>query len=1277
MAENTIALRVAVRDADSAIRALRQLGADGDAALAKITQGAPPASRALGGLGAAIGDVFGDLQGRVTASLGPFEGLAARVSAIGPAGAAAVVGVGAVVAGLAAGVRGAAEAERSFARLDAVLKATGGSAGVSARDIAAIGDELEATTLASAEGVQDAAGALATFRNVSGSTFTEALRLSGDLAAVFGGDLRGAAVQLGKALENPVEGINALRRSGVSFSADQKQVIADLVETGRVADAQRIILDALAGQVGGAAAAEGDTLAGAFSQAGAAAGNFFEALANGSGVVDFVKRDLKALADTLNGLAAGRSTGARIAGIDKEIGGLRADIATEDQSGAPVPEAQETRRRRVAELERERAGLLKELDRSRQEADRTDQQGRVQQERIRQEDLRGRIKATEEEIGKQGARYETEAQGIARVNAELDKRLAKIEATKKAAVEAGLPAAEIARLDAAAERARANARAEVEALGKPRRTTAAREDRKDDRERERREDFARDVQAELDAAEARNAAAREGKLASEEAAAAVEAEAEVRRRKIDVDSAEGRALLDKMARTRELKRATDDLVESRKAELEIGRQSASTGTLAEAAGLRAGPRRLFPAANDNDDPAARSANISAVVAAEGSRERARAFGEEAESLDDLRDRASFIERYVGQIKDPAAREETARRANALYDEAEAVEQAAAAADLRRELARETGEESRIAATLGQSAAARRRVRFEIEAENRVRGANVNLLSAEGQKLKAETVALMENTAARERGEDKAQNKAEQVTDLIVGPFEDAAGDIQDLLGDAIKEGLADGSASFKDFAAGLTESFQNSTADLFSGIIIEPLNEALAKAREGLTASITQSLQGGGSVTGGIGSFIKQNPGTAGVAAGTVAGTAGGAVASAITGEVSPYAGVGTAIGTAAGAVIGGVIFPAVGAFAGAAIGGAIGGLAGGLLGGGGGENNDAQGYRFNPTGDGGFEKTDRKGSAQNAEKAMALARDARSSARLLQSQGLRHEGEALEFKVGNNSGTEFNGETFDTTGMAVNAAIRSLIENSVGEIPKTLRAVLDNTEAESFDQLKADLDFGREFDRLVNDTTKFADALNDLRDNFAEAIDKAGDLGLSTADLAKAQAKAEKELRESSIRDLEMAAKQSADTLRGTFSGVIDPIKQALGSFGTSFGVAAPQATIEGGLSEFRDVLRRARGDDMTAISALPGQGQQLLQAARQYGASGEAFQEIFREVNKGLREVLGVQERRRDEILASIPDTMRITTADIIKSQDRGYREIVDELARVRRDLKLLKVA
>lgn len=260
-------------------RDLEALGPAGKQALDLIKSGLPGVGTALdkaekdlaktrsgleslGKVGKAAGEQVHQGLQQAASTLGPFGEILSRV---GPAGRAAAAGIGAVTAVVVAGIREAEAYNQSYNRMAGVLRATGNAAGLTAQQIAGVADELENTTLASEESALDAAAALATFRSVAGDSFLRTLKLAQDMAAVFGGDLRSSAIQLGKALEDPETGLTALRRSGISFSAEQREVINSLVATGNAAEAQAKILDAIEKQVGGAGAAErGQGLTGAF-----------------------------------------------------------------------------------------------------------------------------------------------------------------------------------------------------------------------------------------------------------------------------------------------------------------------------------------------------------------------------------------------------------------------------------------------------------------------------------------------------------------------------------------------------------------------------------------------------------------------------------------------------------------------------------------------------------------------------------------------------------------------------------------------------------------------------------------------------------------------------------------------------------------------------------------------------------------------------------------------------------------------------------------------------
>jgi hypothetical protein len=96
---------------------------------------------------------------------------------------------------------------------------------------------------------------LAKSANVVGAEFDRATQAAIDLQAAGFGDATNNAVQLGKALQDPIKGLTALRRSGITFTEAERERIRVLVESNRVSEAQREILSAIEKQVGGTAEA--------------------------------------------------------------------------------------------------------------------------------------------------------------------------------------------------------------------------------------------------------------------------------------------------------------------------------------------------------------------------------------------------------------------------------------------------------------------------------------------------------------------------------------------------------------------------------------------------------------------------------------------------------------------------------------------------------------------------------------------------------------------------------------------------------------------------------------------------------------------------------------------------------------------------------------------------------------------------------------------------------------------------------------------------------------
>jgi len=96
---------------------------------------------------------------------------------------------------------------------------------------------------------------LAKTADQAGGAFDRATMAAIDMAAAGFGSAEGNAVQLGKALNDPIKGINSLTKSGITFTEKQKQMITAMVETGKMGQAQNMVLKAIETQVKGTAAA--------------------------------------------------------------------------------------------------------------------------------------------------------------------------------------------------------------------------------------------------------------------------------------------------------------------------------------------------------------------------------------------------------------------------------------------------------------------------------------------------------------------------------------------------------------------------------------------------------------------------------------------------------------------------------------------------------------------------------------------------------------------------------------------------------------------------------------------------------------------------------------------------------------------------------------------------------------------------------------------------------------------------------------------------------------
>ena len=163
--------------------------------------------------------------------------------------------------GLQAAVESFKQFEVSNVRLQQVLKATGHTAGFSFNELSRLSSIFQNLTGKSDELVRESMAIIATFRNIRDDEFIRAQRAALDLSVALKTDLRGATLQISKALNDPIRGITNLSRVGVLFTNQQRELISQLQNSGRVMEAQRVILEELEQEFGGVAEAAGNTAA--------------------------------------------------------------------------------------------------------------------------------------------------------------------------------------------------------------------------------------------------------------------------------------------------------------------------------------------------------------------------------------------------------------------------------------------------------------------------------------------------------------------------------------------------------------------------------------------------------------------------------------------------------------------------------------------------------------------------------------------------------------------------------------------------------------------------------------------------------------------------------------------------------------------------------------------------------------------------------------------------------------------------------------------------------
>lgn len=175
-------------------------------------------------------------------------------------GLKAVAVGGAITVALGFAVEAAREQIQAEKQLNAVLDSTKGAAGLAADEVKRMASSLQSVTNFSDEAILQGQNMLLTFTKIGKDVFPQASEAMLNLSQALGQDLKTSALQLGKALNDPINSLDALSRAGVQFTEEQRNMIKAMVESGNVAGAQGIIMEELGRKVGGSARAAADPM---------------------------------------------------------------------------------------------------------------------------------------------------------------------------------------------------------------------------------------------------------------------------------------------------------------------------------------------------------------------------------------------------------------------------------------------------------------------------------------------------------------------------------------------------------------------------------------------------------------------------------------------------------------------------------------------------------------------------------------------------------------------------------------------------------------------------------------------------------------------------------------------------------------------------------------------------------------------------------------------------------------------------------------------------------
>ena len=262
----------------------RQLAATA-AATNKVGIAAKKGGKGITGLGATLEN----LGSTAVLVVGPLSGIGSRLIAFGAIAKRGSLAVAGLFTGLSAAgvlifksIKAFDILNLSLARTEAILKATGKEATITAEAVNRIAANVARETLANLEDTRPAAAALLSFGGINIGNLERVLTLAQDVSSTGLINFDRAIKSLGRSSEDPIANLDALKRVLGELTPLQKDQITNMQNMGRGAEAFGVILDIMAKKVGGVGSSQNKGLAGALDLLGLSWTELLESLGSGT-----------------------------------------------------------------------------------------------------------------------------------------------------------------------------------------------------------------------------------------------------------------------------------------------------------------------------------------------------------------------------------------------------------------------------------------------------------------------------------------------------------------------------------------------------------------------------------------------------------------------------------------------------------------------------------------------------------------------------------------------------------------------------------------------------------------------------------------------------------------------------------------------------------------------------------------------------------------------------------------------------------------------------------